>query len=155
MCVEYLMANLILLCSLKYISLLWNIFARTWAIFSHPFLFLFFYLFILDFSDIHPMSLFITNFWEKYYQELEAFILIKPNIFLSSPYVGAEHVEVDDKHVFTYLQYRSSTYMWRVRDFNLESMINLSTRINKTWQNSTQGKQLMWKVFNETNIWLW
>ena len=33
MCVEYLVVNLILLCFLKYISLLWNIFVRTWVIF--------------------------------------------------------------------------------------------------------------------------
>ena len=45
------------------------------------------------------MSLFITNFLEKYYQELGAFILIKPNIFLSSPSVGAEHFKVDGRHV--------------------------------------------------------
>ena len=78
------------------------------------------------------MSLFITNFLEKYYQELGAFILIKPNIFLSSPSVGAEHFEVDEKHVFVYFRYRSITYMWRVRDLDLGNMINLSTRVNKT-----------------------
>ena len=101
------------------------------------------------------MSLFINFFWEKYYQELGAFILIKPNIFLSSPNVGVEHFEVDEKHVFAYFQYRSNIYMWRVHDLDLGNMINLSTRVNKTWQNSTQSKQLVWKVFNETNIWLW
>ena len=73
---------------------------------------------------------------------------------MSSPSVGAEHFEVDEKHVFEYFQYRSSTYMWSVRDFDLGSMINLSTKVNKTRQNSTKSKQLMWKVFNETNIWL-
>ena len=96
-----------------------------------------------------------NNFWEKYYQELGAFILIKSNTFLSSPSVGAEHFEVDEKHVSSYFQYRSSTYTWRVRDLDIGNMIHLSTRVNKTWQNSTQSKQLMWKVFNETNIWLW
>ena len=101
------------------------------------------------------MSFFITNFWEKYYEELRAFILIKPNIFLSSPNVGVEYFEVDEKHVFVYFQYRSSTYMLHVCDLDLGNMINLSTRVNNTWQNSTQSKQLMWKVFNETNIWLW
>ena len=117
-------------------------FVRTWAIFSHLFLFLpfFIYLFWTSFVSIFfcitHVSL-ITNFWEKYYQELGAFILIKPNIFLSSPSVGAEHLEVDEEHVFAYFQYRSSTYMWRVRDLDLGNMINLSTRVNKTWQNST------------------
>ena len=54
------------------------------------------------------------------------------NKFLSSPSVGVEHFEVNEKHVFAYFQHRSSTYMWRVRDFDLRSMINLSTKVNKT-----------------------
>ena len=78
------------------------------------------------------MSLFVTNFLEKYYQEHGAFILIKHNIFLSSPSVGACHFEVDEKHVFAYFQCRSNTYMWCVRDLDLGNIINLSTRVNKT-----------------------
>ena len=54
MCVEYLVAILILLCSLQYISLLWNIFARTQAIFF----FSLFYLFILDFFCIYLLYIF-------------------------------------------------------------------------------------------------
>ena len=47
MCIEYLVANLILLCSLKYISLLWNIFYENMGyLFSSfsfsPFLFIYF-----------------------------------------------------------------------------------------------------------------
>ena len=75
--------------------------------------------------------------------------------FLSSPSVGAKHFKVDEEHVFAYFQYRSNTYMWRVRDLDFGNMINLPTRVNKTRQNSIQSKQLMWMVFNETNIWLW
>jgi hypothetical protein len=48
---------------------------------------------------------------------------------------------------FAYFQCRSSIYMWHVRDLNIGSMINLSTRVNKIWQNSTQSNQLMsWKI---------
>ena len=39
---------------------------------------------------------------------------------------------------FAYSQCRSSMCMWSVRDLDLGSMINLSTRVNKTWQNSIQ-----------------
>ena len=159
MCMEYLVANLILLCSLKYISLLWNIFTRTWAIFSHFCSFSPFYfgpLLCPSFIFCITHVSFYNKFWEKYYQELGAFILMKPSKhFFSSPSVGAEHFEVNEKHVFVYFQYRSSTYMWRVRDFDLRSMINLSTRVNKTWQNSTKSKHFVRKIFNETNIWLW
>ena len=56
------------------------------------------------------------------------------------PSVGAEHFEVDKKHVFAYSQCRG------VRDLDLASMINLSTIVNKTRQNSTQSKQLMWTI---------
>ena len=129
---------------------------------GYLFSFLFFFSFLLwtsfvsIFYILHNPCLFYNKFWEKYYQELGAFILMKPSKhFFSSPSVGAEHFEVNEKHVFAYFQHRSSTYMWRVRDFDLRSMINLSTRVNKTWQNSTKSKQLMWKIFNETNIWLW
>ena len=45
--------------------------------------------------------------------------------------MGVEHFEVDEKLVFAYFQYRSSTYMWRARDLDLRNMINLSTRVNK------------------------
>jgi len=47
MCVEYLVANLILLCSLKYISLLWNIFCENMGYLYYHFFFLFL-LFTLD-----------------------------------------------------------------------------------------------------------
>ena len=129
-------------------------------LYSH--FFFFFSFFTLDLFCVHLLYFCITyvsfynNFWEKYYQELGAFILIKPSkhIFVfsqcrSGTFWGGW------KHVFAYFQYRSSTYMWHVRDLDLGNMINPSTRVNKTWQNSTQSKQLMWKVFNETNIWLW
>jgi hypothetical protein len=39
---------------------------------------------------------------------------------------------------FAYSQCRSNRYMWSIRDLNLESMINFSTRVNKVWPNSTQ-----------------
>jgi hypothetical protein len=45
--------------------------------------------------------------------------------------------------------------MWRVRDLDFWGIINLS-RVNKTWQNSTQSKQLMWKVRTlKVCIWNW
>ena len=104
-----------------------------------------------------PMSLFCNKtFQERYSQELGAFIWWNPNkhVFVFTPSVGVKHFEVDEKHIFAYFQCRSITYMWRVRDLDLGNMINLLTRVNKTRQNSTLSKQLMWKVFNETNIWL-
>ena len=88
---------------------------------------------------------FYNNFWEKYYQELGAFILIKPSkhIFVFSQCRSRTFWGGWKTCFFAYFKYRSSTYMWCVRDFDLGSMINLSSRVNKTWPNSTKSKQLM------------
>ena len=53
------------------------------------------------------------------------------HIFVSIPNVGVEHFWVDGKHVFAYSQCRSSTYMWSVRDLDLETMISFSTRVTR------------------------
>ena len=58
---------------------------------------------------------------------------ILTGMFLSTSSVGVVHILVDinERHGFAYLQCRSSTYMWCVRDIDLVSMIHLSTRVNK------------------------
>ena len=120
MCVQFLVANLILLCSLKYISLLWNIFTRTWVIFILiSFLFSFFLFLTLDlfcvhlFIFLHSPCLFLEQLlreilsrtWSIYSDET------KQTYFLSSPSVGVEHFDVDENHVFAYFQCRSSTHI--------------------------------------------
>ena len=59
-------------------------------------------------------------------------------------------------YIFAYFKCRSRICMWYVCDLDLGSMINLSTRVNKTLQNSTQSKQPMWKVcIMKDHMWLW
>ena len=129
-------------------------------LFSFLFLFLLFYfgpLLCPSFIFLHNPCLFLQQLLREILSRTWSIYSDKTQqtYFFSSPNVGAEHFEVDEKHVFAYFQYRSSTYMWRVHDLDFGNMINLSTRVNKTRQNSTQSKQLVWNVFNETNIWLW
>ena len=50
---------------------------------------------------------------------------------MSIPGVGVELFWVDGKYVVAYSQCRSSRYMWSVRDLDLESMINFSTRVTR------------------------
>jgi hypothetical protein len=38
-------------------------------------------------------------------------------------------VDLSGKHVVAYFQGRSSIFKWSVRDLDLESMMNLSTRV--------------------------
>jgi hypothetical protein len=60
------------------------------------------------------------------------------HIFVFNPSVGIKYFKVGRrKHVFAYSQCRSSMCMWNVHDLDLESTINLSTGVNKTWSNST------------------
>ena len=76
---------------------------------------------------------------ERFLQELGAFILTII-FFVSIPSVGVEHFWVDGKHVAAYPQCRSSTYMWSVRDLDLESMINFSTRVTRFDQTQYNDK---------------
>ena len=137
MCVECLVANLILLCSLKYISLLWNIFCENMCyLYSHFFFFFSFLLwtsFVSIFYILHNPCLFLQQLLREILSRTWSIYSDKTQqTNLSFPSVGAEHFEVDEKHVFAYFQYRSITYMWRIRDLDLGNMINLSTRVNKT-----------------------
>ena len=99
MCVEYLVANLTLLCSLKHVSLLCNILREHGiSLFSS----LFFYLLLLFYFGpflsifliilLHNRCLFLQQTFERN-QEHGAFIFIKPN-----------------KHIFAFFQCRSKTF---------------------------------------------
>ena len=165
MCVEYMVANLILLCSLK-ISLLietWKTFAREYGLsFFHFFLFFFLLLFygrhlsthcfrylghlsifsILFLEELlHSPCLFYCN-WNFSRETFTRTWSIYPNnhIFVYIPNIWVEHFWVDGKHVFAYSQCRSSTYMCSVRDLDLESMISFSTRVTRFDQTQHNDK---------------
>ena len=155
MCVDiHMVANLILLCSLKYISLDWhlkNFCKKTWAIL---FIFLsffqagirvpivfnisdtcpFFQYFSLSFmnNSLHSPCLFFCNwnFSRETFTRTWSIYPIK-HIFVYILSVGVEHFWVDEKHVFAYSQRRSSRYIWSIRDLDLESMISFSTRVTR------------------------
>ena len=80
----------------------------------------------------------VWNFWERYQQGFEAFILMEPNKYFFTLSVGVKYFWI--KTCFcAYSQCRSSAYIWwRVRDLDFKSMITFSTWVNKVWQNSTQ-----------------
>jgi hypothetical protein len=106
-------------------------------LYSHLLFSLFFFLLWTSFV---PFYFCITHvsFYNKILREIlsrtQSIYFDKPNkhIFLPSPSVGVEHFGMDKKHVFAYSQCRSSTYLWRIRDLDFGSMINLSRRVNKT-----------------------
>jgi hypothetical protein len=72
-----------------------------------------------------PLLLQLKLFKKDIYKNMEHLFLTSIFLCLS---VGVEHFWMDGKHVFTNSQCRSSRYMWSVRDLDLESMINFSTR---------------------------
>ena len=162
MCVDmYMVANLILLCSLKHISLIWNLkiplqenmgylihlFFSGGHISTHCFQYLghlsifsiLFFSFMNNFCIAHASFSAIETFQKRHLQELGAFILSNL-FFVSIPSIGVEHFWVDGKHVFAYSQCRSSRYMWSVCDLDLGSMISFSTRVTRLDQTQYNDK---------------
>ena len=118
------------------------IFFYTWT-FMCPFIFLLFSYFWIA----HDSSTKTHNFRERSLSfKTWTIYVVEPNkhIFVS-PSVGIEHIWVDPngKHVFAYSQYRSRTYMPHVRDLDLGSMINFSTRVTRFDQTQHNNKQHM------------
>ena len=165
MCVDmYMVANLILLCSLKHISLVWNLkilCKKTWAILFISFFFRRaseYPLFLISRTLVHFFNTF--SFFSFFYEQLlhspclffcnwnfskETFtrtwsIYPIKHIFVSIPSVGVEHFWVDGEHVVAYSQCRSNRYMWSVHDLNLESMISFSTRVTRFDQTQYNDK---------------
>ena len=160
MCVDiYIVANLILLCSLKYLSLNWNL-ENTLQENMGYLIHLFFQAgiwvpIVFNISDTCPFfsnNLSLNNFciatclffcnWNFSKETFTRTWSIYPMklIFVSIPNIGVEHFWVDGKHVFTYSQCRSSRYMWSVRDLDLGSMISFSTRVTRLDQTQYNDK---------------
>ena len=59
---------------------------------------------------------------------------------MSIPGIGVEHFWMDGKHVCAYPQCKSSRYMWSVRDLDLGSMTNFSTRVTRFDQTQYNSK---------------
>ena len=163
-----MVANLILLCSLKHISLVWNLknfYKKTWAIL---FICLFFFQtgiwvpIVFNISDTCPFfqySLFFFYFFILFYEWLlyspclsfcnwnflrETFTItwsIYPikHIFVSIPSVGVEHFWMD-KNMFLRTPSIGAADIWSVRDLDLESMISFSTMVTRFDQTQYNDK---------------
>ena len=153
MCVDvYMVANLILLCSLKLRKLLQENMGYLIHLFLSSLFFSSGHLSTHCFRYLGHLSIFsILSFF------LNNFFFLQLKLFKRDIYNNLEHLSYQAyfcvysqcrsraflggwKHVFAHSQCRSCRYMWSVRDLDLESMINFSTRVIRFDQTQYNNK---------------